>query len=179
MFVNNLGFLLYSNRRYAEAEPLWVASLSGRRRVLGFGHPDSLQSVINLGSLFEHQGKYLDAIDLLTPDEVATRRTFTGASARKLVAYLAVLGRSRAGLGYDADRFRLAETNLREAHDISVDIRDGGPTHKDTLECVQALVDLYSTWHTAEPGQGYDAKAAEWQAKLPPKDDSASPGGPK
>jgi hypothetical protein len=29
------------------------------------------------------------------------------------------------------------------------------------------LVEFYSLWDKAEPGKGYDAKAAEWNAKLP------------
>jgi hypothetical protein len=31
---------------------------------------------------------------------------------------------------------------------------------------VQALIDLYTAWDKAEPGKGYDTKAAEWHAKL-------------
>lgn len=27
-------------------------------------------------------------------------------------------------------------------------------------------VDLYSNWHAAQPGKGYDTKAKEWKAKL-------------
>jgi hypothetical protein len=42
-----------------------------------------------------------------------------------------------------------------------------GPTHQDTLECVQALNDLCAAWDKAEPGKGYAVKAAEWRAKLP------------
>jgi len=26
---------------------------------------------------------------------------------------------------------------------------------------------LYTAWHEVEPDQGYDAKAAQWRAKLP------------
>lgn len=44
------------------------------------------------------------------------------------------------------------------------------PTHKDTLACTQAIADLYTAWDEAEPGKSYDAKAAEWKAKL---DDAA------
>jgi hypothetical protein len=58
-----------------------------------------------------------------------------------------------------------AESNFLEAHPIY--LQSLGPTQKDTLDCVQALVDLYTAWDKAEPGKGYDAKAAEWQAKLP------------
>ncbi len=31
---------------------------------------------------------------------------------------------------------------------------------------ISLLVDLYDTWQEAEPGKGYDAKAAAWRAKL-------------
>ena len=36
---------------------------------------------------------------------------------------------------------------------------------------VERLAKFYESWHAAEPGKGYDAKAAEWRAKLPPDDD--------
>ena len=29
------------------------------------------------------------------------------------------------------------------------------------------MVDLYAAWNAAEPGQGYDAKAEQWRARLP------------
>jgi hypothetical protein len=32
-------------------------------------------------------------------------------------------------------------------------------------EALDRLVDLYAAWNQAEPGKGYDAKAAEWKAK--------------
>ena len=53
-----------------------------------------------------------------------------------------------------------------EAHAMYLAAKDRGPTHKDTLGCVQALVDLYAAWDKAEPGKGYGDKAAEWKAKL-------------
>ena len=31
---------------------------------------------------------------------------------------------------------------------------------------LKTLPNLYDAWHAAEPGKGYDAKAAEWRAKL-------------
>jgi len=41
-----------------------------------------------------------------------------------------------------------------------------GTDHKRTIKAIQSLADLYEAWHAAEPNQGYDAKAAEWRAKL-------------
>jgi hypothetical protein len=94
------------------------------------------------------------------------RKVFTGGNARRLADFLMPLGRARAGAGYDSERFKLAEANLLEAHAIYVEAKDRGPTHKDTLECVQVLVDLYAAWDKAEPGKGHGDKAAEWKAKL-------------
>jgi hypothetical protein len=37
------------------------------------------------------------------------------------------------------------------------------------------MVDLYSAWHTAEPGKGYDAKLAEWKSKLDDQSAAAKP----
>ncbi len=40
---------------------------------------------------------------------------------------------------------------------------------------IERLVSLYESWDAAEPGQGYNAKAAEWRAKLPPDDEATEP----
>ncbi len=47
--------------------------------------------------------------------------------------------------------------------------------HPHTHESIKLLVDLYESWHAAEPGKGYDAKAAECRAKLPPDDEAVKP----
>lgn len=70
------------------------------------------------------------------------------------------LGMARTGLR----EFAAAEAKLLQSHPIFVQTR--GPTHKETRECTQALLDLYTAWHAAEPGRGRDAKAATWKAKL-------------
>ena len=51
---------------------------------------------------------------------------------------------------------------LLEAYDLLEPAR--APEDKPTIT---ALVDLYNAWQVAEPGNGYDAKAAQWRAKLP------------
>ncbi len=45
-----------------------------------------------------------------------------------------------------------------------------------TTEAIQRVVDLYEAWHAAEPDQGYDAKADEWQAKLGKSPDGSAEG---
>ena len=178
--INNMGFLLRAQGKLAEAEPYLREALEKRRRVLGEEHPDTLGSVSLMMRLKLDQNRAREALDLITPYEPAARKQFTGGNARRLADFLTGSGRARVGVGYDADGFRLAEANLLEAHPIYVAAKDRGPRHKDTLACVQALVDLYAAWGAAEPGKGYEAKAAEWKAKLDPaaaeKPDAPAPG---
>lgn len=84
----------------------------------------------------------------------------------RLAKFLKYLGRARVGLprGGDQDRFTLAEANFLEAYPIFA--KAHGESAKDPRECAQGLVDLYTAWDNAEPGKGYDAKAAEWKTKL-------------
>jgi len=62
---------------------------------------------------------------------------------------------ARSALGQYAD----AEANLNEAHDI---LAASPYFPKDLRDCMHALADLYTAWNKAQPGKGYDAKAAEW-----------------
>jgi non-specific serine/threonine protein kinase/serine/threonine-protein kinase len=167
--VGNMGVLLQAQGRLAEAEPYLREALEKRRRTLGEEHPHTLASVSLMLRLRVAQSQSREALDLGAPYEPAARKAITGGNARRLADFLSPLGRARAGAGYDSERFKLAEANLLEAHAIYLEAKDRGPAHKDTLECAQALVDLYAAWDTAEPGKGYDAKAAEWRGKLPSK----------
>ncbi|MGQ0629267.1 MAG: tetratricopeptide repeat protein, partial [Phycisphaerales bacterium] len=163
--INNMGGLLRDQGKLAEAEPYYREALEKSMRVKGAQHPTTLVFTGNLGRVLQQQGKHQDAIDLLAPAEPAARTALTGGNARRLALMLTTLGRARMGISFDAERFNLAEANLLEAHPIFVTAKDRGPTHKETLECVQGLADLYTAWHAAEPGKGYDAKAAEWKAE--------------
>jgi hypothetical protein len=44
-------------------------------------------------------------------------------------------------------------------------------TESRKTEAIQRVVDLYEAWHAAEPGQGHDAKADQWRARLPTKEE--------
>jgi hypothetical protein len=72
----------------------------------------------------------------------------------RLADFLTGFGRARVGVGFDADGFKFAESNLLESYPIYLAAKDRGPTHKDTLAGVQAIVDLYTAWDKAEPGKG-------------------------
>ena len=74
--------------------------------------------------------------------------------------YLAKLGEAEGGVG----EFSAGETTLLEAYEL---LADGwGPEHERTIQCVQRLVRLYEARHATEPDAGYNAKAAQWRAKL-------------
>jgi tetratricopeptide (TPR) repeat protein len=161
-----MGTLLQSQGKLAEAEPYFRDALEKSRRVLGEEHPNTLTSINNMGYLHLAQSKDREALDLAEPFEPAARKAFSGGNAPRLATFLTRLGRARVGVGYDRARFALAEANLLEAHAIFLAAKDRGPSHKDTLECVKALADLYTAWEQAEPGKDYAAKAAEWKAAL-------------
>jgi tetratricopeptide (TPR) repeat protein len=169
--INNMGVLLESQGKLAEAEPYYRDALEKRRRVLGEEHPDTLSSINNMGVLLQSQGKDREVLDLAEPFEPAARKAFSGGNAPRLAKVLTLLGRARVGVGYDRARFALAEANLLEAHAIFLAAKNRGPSHKDTLKCMQTLVDLYTAWDQAEPGKGYASKSAEWKASL----DAAKP----
>ena len=169
--IGNMGSLLRDQGRLAEAEPFHSEALEKRRRTLGEEHPETLGSASLMVRLKLDQDQFREALDLVAPYEPAARKAFTGGNAPRLADFLTAFGRARAGVGFDAERFALAEANLLEAHPIYLAAKDRGPTHKDTLECVRALVDLYTAWNAAEPGKGHDARAAEWKSTL----DAAKP----
>jgi len=62
------------------------------------------------------------------------------------------------------DRYNEAEADLVEAYEILMG--SVGPENEYTIGVVESFADLYTAWHEAEPDKGYDAKAAEWRAKL-------------
>jgi tetratricopeptide (TPR) repeat protein len=49
---------LYSQFRYADAEPLYKRSLAIREKALGPDHPNVAQSLNNLAELYTLQGRY-------------------------------------------------------------------------------------------------------------------------
>jgi hypothetical protein len=163
--LNNLGSLLRALGRSAEAEPFHREALEKARRTLGNEHSLSLISVTASLRVAVDQSRPVDELALALPYEPVVRRVFTGSNAPRVADFLTATGRARVALGFDAERFKLAESNLLEAHAIYLAAPDRGPAHRDTRECAQGLVDLYTAWDAAEPGKGLDAKAAEWRAR--------------
>ena len=62
---------------------------------------------------------------------------------------------------------RHAEAAPLVAACVEGNTRKFGPVHGNTGRAFGLAVQLYESWDKAEPGKGYDAKAAEWKAKWP------------
>ena len=158
--------------KFAEAEPYFREALDKRRRLLGDGHQSTLLSIADMGSLWVDEGKPGEAAAVLAPADAAMRKEFIGANTYQLAQYLRSLGRARLALGQYAE----AEANLLEAHEIFE--RGPGPIANQAQLFRQALADLYAAWNSAEPGKGYEVKAAGWKGALD-KLGSASAAAPK
>ena len=70
-------------------------------------------------------------------------------------------------LGARIEKLREAEPLLIESANALME--NYKARYDRTNEAIQRVVDLYEARHAAEPEQGYDAKADEWRAKLPPR----------
>ena len=158
--------LLYQNQgRYDEAEPLYVKSLELRRRMLSEEHPDTLQSMHNLAMVYENQGHY-DEAESLYVKTLELRRRALGEEHPDTLQSMNNLAR----VYENQSRYEEAEPLYVER--LEVRRRVLGEEHPKTLYSMKRLAKFYESWHAAEPGRGYDAKAAEWRAKLPVDDEA-------
>ncbi|MCH8146599.1 MAG: serine/threonine protein kinase [Planctomycetes bacterium] len=158
--ISNMGDLLQAMGKLDEAEPYSREALEGNRRLLGDEHPSTLISIHNMGRLMRNLGR-LEEAETLGAEAVRGARAKLPHSHPFRFGALGQHGRTLAAM----EQFVEAEAALLEAYDGFTNSL--GPEHRRTAGIVEALLDLYESWHAAEPGKGYDAKAAEWRAKVP------------
>ncbi len=161
MAICNYGYVLEREGKLDQAEVYEREALTKSRRALGDDHPVTLVAVILTGMVLEKKGEHAEAGKLLAPMDATTRTVFTGSNLFLRATFLIQLGLAHTGLGdYAAAEAELldAQAILQQTHNV---------THADDIrDCTRAIVALYSAWNTAQHGNGYDAKAAEWKAKL-------------
>ena len=76
--LNNLALLYKSQRRYSEAEPVYLQALEMKKRLFAGDHPDVASSLNNLAELYNSQGRYTDAEPLHKQALEMTKRLFNG-----------------------------------------------------------------------------------------------------
>ncbi len=74
---NSLGQILYSQGRYAAAQPLYERAVASRRKVLGPEHPDTATASNNLAVNLQARGQYAEAQPLYERS-LASRRKALG-----------------------------------------------------------------------------------------------------
>jgi len=157
--LNNMGLLMRSLGRHAEAESLFSACLEKRRRVLGDDHPDTLRTMMNFGASLRDQGKPEVGLPALKEGLDRSERALGGEHPLTLELFFSV----------PDCLIRLGKFGESEALALECERRNRvryGDEHAETRDAVGLLVRVYSGWDAAEPGKGYDAKAAEWKARL-------------
>lgn len=160
VFLINMGTLSRDLRKPDQAEAYFREAVERCGRTVGADHPYTRAGIQNLGEVLLQEQRFSDAAQLLAEAEPSFRKAVAASDNGVLGTILLNLGKARVGLA----QFPIAEANLIESHAIRV--KAWGAAHKDTRDSLQALVDLYTAWEKAEPDNGYDAKAAEWRAKL-------------
>ena len=162
--VNALGGLLVAQEKFPQAEKVLADGVARQRRVLGDSHPVTLVGIHQLGVTLQRQRKLRECVDLVTPF-LGVARSARGPGQEALCADLLVLAAtSRVAMGYDAEKFSVAEADLLDGYRMLTTAR--GEDHPSTRECAQGLVDLYEAIEKRTPGLGNAAKAAEWRTKV-------------
>ncbi|UCD75502.1 MAG: serine/threonine protein kinase [Phycisphaerales bacterium] len=155
----NLANLYYGQARYDEAEPLFLKTLEISKRVIGDEHPNTLLGMANLAELYLDQNRFRDAAALIEAAVAGAERVL-GEKHWLTGVFSGTYGRTLAGM----HRYEEAESALRKAFESLTTVL--GPNHKRSIEQIDSLIALYLAWDESNPDQGYDVKAAEWQAKL-------------
>jgi serine/threonine protein kinase/tetratricopeptide (TPR) repeat protein len=157
--INNVGTLLRDQGRLSEAATYFRESLHGLRLVLGDEHVNTLISISNMALLLADLDEGTEAL-VLANEAVEAGRSVLGEDHWLFGNLLGKRGRAMESLG----RFPEAAADMQRSHIILIAVL--GEHHPQTQRVVGYLADLYTAWHAAEPGNGYDVKAAEWRAKL-------------
>lgn len=157
--LNTLAALQQAKGDDAAAEALHREALALRRKLLGAGHPTVAFSLNNVARLLKKRGHFVEAEELfrealaIREKKLPTGAVYTANSRVHVGRVLTKLGRYA-----EAEALLLA---ARETHR-----QRPAASQRYAHRALRGLAELYDAWHATEPGQGYDARAAEWRAKL-------------
>ncbi len=154
-----LAAALRSRGDLAGAEPLLRESLGMWRRLFPGDHEAVVNGCSNLGFLLEARGDLLGAEPLIREAAEMNGRLLGEEHPDALLSRY-YLGNLLITAGRYADAVPVVEACAAGCS------KAFGATHENTRRAIGMAVTLYEAWHQAEPGKGYDVKAAEWKAKL-------------
>jgi tetratricopeptide (TPR) repeat protein len=145
--------------QHDEAEQLSREALAINRKYLGPEHPMLAGYLSSVARFAEGRGDF-EEVERLVRESLsiqdAAKRPADHPSRSNASS---LLGGALAHRG----QFVEAEPMLLQAYDVLM--AQTGFTLPKRL-ALERIVRMYELWDAAEPGQGYDAKAAEWRKKL-------------
>ncbi|MEW6249419.1 MAG: serine/threonine-protein kinase [Planctomycetota bacterium] len=153
-----LALVLQALQRYNEAEEFFLRSIKGRKKVLGESHEYTLGTMAKLGWMYLEWGKPELADPVLQSTVELAQAALPAGDYRT-----ATCRSARGACLTKLERWAEAEAQLLASQG---DLAAWNNSHPDAGHATQLLVELYDAWHAAEPGQGHDAQAARWRAKL-------------
>ncbi|MEW6251483.1 MAG: serine/threonine-protein kinase [Planctomycetota bacterium] len=167
-WMNYFALTLQCLHQYEEAEELFRLSMEGRRQVLGEDHRHTLGTMANLGWLYLEWDRPEQA-EPLCQAAVDKAAAVLPAGDRDTALFRSAWGACLTRLKRYAEAEEQLLTSQRE-------LAAWNTGHKHTQRATRLLAELYAAWDAAEPGQGYDVKAAAWRAKLEAWQTSTQPG---
>lgn len=156
----NVGSIARRRNNLPEAERMFREALAIYRRTLPPDHPYVSEAANSLADVLIGQNKPAEAEPMLREAMSALDHSM-GPNTNQASRARYLLGLSLAKMG----RFAEAEAMLLQAHAAMSTAQ--GISASSKARCVRAITQLYTDWNAAEPGKGYDAKSAEWNARLP------------
>ncbi|MCX5689793.1 MAG: serine/threonine-protein kinase [Planctomycetota bacterium] len=161
--LSNLAGFFKVAKRPGEGLVFIQEALDSSVRVLGADHPQTFLFRTSMAAVLIADEKATQALAILEPFEAKAREILVRAHASKRSYFFLTLGRARAAVATNPQQFAAAEAQLLEAGEL---IKYPQPSPRDTRDLARSMVALHTAWDRVEPGQGHDAKAAEWKAKL-------------
>ena len=160
--LSNLAGFLRMAKRAGEGVTFAQEALDSCARVLGADHPQTFTFRSSTASVLLEDQKSDQALALLEPFEARASEVLVRSHAAKRPYFLVTLGKARTAVAKTPQQFAAAEATLNQAAEL---LEVPQPMIRDRRELARAMVALHTAWERVEPGQGHEAKAAEWKAK--------------
>ncbi len=158
-FMSNLGLLLRAQNKLDEAEEILRRAEAGYQRGSSLDHPDALATLNNLALVLQARGKPADAEPYFRTVIDGCRKALGNDHGHTLQSI-----NNLGSVLIDQHKFQEAEDLLLP---LATNLGSNLPSQAVLrLHVTSNIYKLFSLWHSAEPDKGYDAKAAEWKAKL-------------